>query len=76
MKDRTEKHCALLLARYGISKVPVERLACSYVNSRFDTDYLSLIYHLWLIETYIAGYEFAKSESDFISKALTQKIGT
>ena len=54
-------------ARQEIEKIHKKseygKLAISYVRSRFDTDYMSDITELWLIESYLAGYKLAQSNT-------------
>lgn len=63
MKEkRSEKEC-----RHVIDKIhkesPEGQLAISYVRSRYDTDYMSDITELWLIESYLAGYRIANDQN-------------
>mgnify|MGYP000750591459 CR=1 FL=1 len=68
MKDaRSEKEC-----RHVIDKIhknsPEGQLAISYVRSRYDTDYMSDITELWLIESYLAGYEIGLANNKIVSE--------
>lgn len=68
MKERrSEKEC-----RHIIDKIHKEshqgRLAISYVRSRYDTDYMSDITELWLIESYLAGYEIGFANKKIVSE--------
>lgn len=72
-QGRSEKE-----ARHEIDKIHKKsedgKLAISYVRSRFDTDYMSDITELWLIESYLAGYKLAQSQSLIVTKfAKTKK---
>ena len=65
---RSDKECSIIVERYGRRKSGLEKLAYEFTESRFDTDYLSSITHLWLIETFVAGYELASSHQKIVSE--------
>ena len=66
---RSSFECQRMIDKIGKKKSGAEKLAWSYVESRFDTDYLDSIHHLWLIESYVAGYQLAKSENYLICES-------
>lgn len=59
--QRSEKECRSIINEIHKASDAGKR-AISYVRSHYDTDYISDITELWLIETYLAGNKASADE--------------